>query len=301
MNLAFGRLNTRRIYALVVLKVRSDEVVNDKGLKAAVLGFPIAHSLSPVLHAKAFDLLGIAGSYEAIEVASGALDEFLHNQGANYDYLSLTMPLKEEVLAIAETSGISVDDLALRIQSVNTLVRNDSRWFATSTDGSGFVKALANSGYDHFSSVLILGAGGTARAVAGALDEIADHVAIMGRSERRNVGMAACFQKLEPDFISWDNQIELRDFDLIVNTTPSGAADLVAENIPSKVEGLLFDVLYMPWPTLMARRWSDGGGKVISGLELLLYQGIDQINIVYPLGQKIIDSELRLALNNAAK
>ena len=275
--------------------------MNDKSLKAAVLGFPIAHSLSPVLHAKAFDLLGIAGSYEAIEVASGGLAEFLKSQGANYDYLSLTMPLKEEVLVIAESSGITVDELALRIQSVNTLVRKGSSWSATSTDGSGFVKALANAGYDHFNSVLILGAGGTARAVAGALDEIADSVAIMGRSVRRNVGIAACFTKLAPEFISWDDQIDLRNFDLIVNTTPSGAADLVAENIPFKVEGLLFDVLYRPWPTLLARRWSDAGGKVISGLELLLYQGIDQINAVYPLGQKIIDSELRLALNNASK
>jgi len=275
--------------------------MNDKSLKAAVLGFPIAHSLSPVLHAKAFDLLGIAGSYEAIEVASGGLADFLKSQGANYDYLSLTMPLKEEVLVIAESSGITVDELALRIQSVNTLVRNGSGWSATSTDGSGFVKALANAGYDHFNSVLILGAGGTARAVAGALDEIADSVVIMGRSVRRNVGIAACFTKLAPEFISWDDQIDLRNFDLIVNTTPSGAADLVAENIPFKVEGLLFDVLYKPWPTLLARRWSDAGGKVISGLELLLYQGIDQINAVYPLGQKIIDSELRLALNTASK
>ena len=275
--------------------------MNDKSLKAAVLGFPIAHSLSPVLHAKAFDLLGIAGSYEAIEVASGGLADFLKSQGANYDYLSLTMPLKEEVLVIAESSGITVDELALRIQSVNTLVRKGSGWNATSTDGSGFVKALANAGYDHFNSVLILGAGGTARAVAGALDEIADSVAIMGRSVRRNVGIAACFTKLAPEFISWDDQIDLRNFDLIVNTTPSGAADLVAENIPFKVEGLLFDVLYKPWPTLLARRWSDAGGKVISGLELLLYQGIDQINAVYPLGQKIIDSELRLALNTASK
>ena len=275
--------------------------MNDKSLKAAVLGFPIAHSLSPVLHAKAFDLLGIAGIYEAIEVASGGLADFLKSQGANYDYLSLTMPLKEEVLVIAESSGITVDELALRIQSVNTLVRKGSGWSATSTDGSGFVKALANAGYDHFNSVLILGAGGTARAVAGALDEIADSVAIMGRSVRRNVGIAACFTKLAPEFISWDDQIDLRNFDLIVNTTPSGAADLVAENIPFKVEGLLFDVLYKPWPTLLARRWSDAGGKVISGLELLLYQGIDQINAVYPLGQKIIDSELRLALNTASK
>lgn len=275
--------------------------MNDKSVKAAVLGNPIAHSLSPVLHGKAFEVLGIAGTYEAIKVESGGLSEFLRRQGQSYDYLSLTMPLKEEVLDIAKASSIKVDDLAQRIQSVNTLVKSGTGWSATSTDGSGFIKALANAGYDHFNSVLILGAGGTARAVAGALDEIADSVSIMGRSVRRNAGIAACFRKLVPEFIVWDDQIDLRQFDLVVNTTPSGAADLVAENIPSKVEGLLFDVLYKPWPTLIARRWSDGGGKVISGLELLLYQGIDQINIVYPLGRQIIDDQLRMALSDASQ
>ena len=275
--------------------------MNDKSVKAAVLGNPIAHSLSPVLHGKAFEVLGISGTYEAIKVESGGLSEFLRRQGQSYDYLSLTMPLKEEVLDIAKASSIKVDDLAQRIQSVNTLVKSGTGWSATSTDGSGFIKALANAGYDHFNSVLILGAGGTARAVAGALDEIADSVSIMGRSIRRNAGIAACFRKLVPEFIVWDDQIDLRQFDLVVNTTPSGAADLVAENIPSKVEGLLFDVLYKPWPTLIARRWSDGGGKVISGLELLLYQGIDQINIVYPLGRQIIDDQLRMALSDASQ
>ena len=275
--------------------------MSDKSINAAVLGFPIAHSLSPVLHGKAFDVLGIAGRYEAIEVESGGLAEFLKSRGQSYDYLSLTMPLKEEVLAIAHESNIEIDELSDRIQSVNTLVKKGSGWSATSTDGSGFIKALANAGYDHFNSVLILGAGGTARAVAGALDDIAQSVSIMGRSVRRNAGIAACFRKVAPEFIAWDDQIDLREFDLVVNTTPSGAADLVAENIPSQVEGLLFDVLYKPWPTLIARRWSDGGGKVISGLELLLYQGIDQINIVYPLGREIIDSELRSALNSASQ
>jgi len=267
-------------------------------IRGAVLGSPISHSLSPVLHNRAFELLGITGSYEAIEVASGSLANFLIDRGSEFDYLSLTMPLKEEVLTIAQELNISVDSLATRIQSVNTLIRSVNGWDATSTDGSGFVKALANAGYDHFGSVLILGAGGTARAVAGALDVIADSVSVMGRSVRRNAAIASCFTKVIPEFLPWDDHLDLRNFELVINTTPSGAADLVADNLPSKVQGLLFDVLYKPWPTLMARRWSDAGGKVIGGIELLLYQGIDQINIVEPLGLRLIDQQLRLALVN---
>jgi shikimate dehydrogenase len=74
---------------------------------------------------------------------------------------------------------------------------------------------------------------------------------------------------------------------------------LVAENLPNQINGLLFDVLYKPWPTLLARRWVDAGGKTLSGLELLLYQGIDQLNLVTNLDVSSIDKDLRLALNNA--
>ena len=275
--------------------------MSNRLIRGAVLGSPISHSLSPVLHNKAFELLVLLGGYEAIEVQSGGLADFLKERGSEFDYLSLTMPLKEEVLEIAQNSQIKIDSLSSRIQSVNTLVNSTDGWSATSTDGSGFIKALANAGYDHFKSVLILGAGGTARAVAGALDEIADEVTVMGRSVRRNAGIASCFTRLTPEFIPWNDQIDLRTFDLVVNTTPSGAADLVAENISPKVEGLLFDVLYKPWPTLMARRWKDAGGKVIGGLELLLYQGIDQINLIEPIGVRMIDEQLRLALINALR
>jgi len=86
---------------------------------------------------------------------------------------------------------------------------------------------------------------------------------------------------------------------LVVDTTPSGAADLVADNLSRNINALLFDVLYKPWPTLLARRWSDSGGKIIGGLELLLYQGIDQLHLVTDFAGKSIDQELRLALSKA--
>ena len=266
-------------------------------IKGAVLGFPIEHSLSPLLHQSAFKLMGVTGQYEAIAVQSGQLQNFLQERGNEFDYFSLTMPLKEEVLEIE--GAVEVDALGERIQSINTLVRRGDVWAATSTDGSGFLKALKNAGYERFSNVLILGAGGTARAVAGALDEIADSVDVMRRSVRRSAAIAACFTRIDPEFLDWNDQIDLRRYDLVVNTTPSGAADLVADNLGSGIGGVLFDVLYKPWPTLLARRWSDFDGKTISGLELLLYQGIDQLNLVLPQTGAPIDKELRLALTRA--
>lgn len=271
--------------------------MSNKSLRGAVLGYPITHSLSPVLHKTAFELLGIPGDYSAIEVKSGELQNFLDQRGGEFDYLSLTMPLKEEVLDLK--MEIEIDSLGRRIQSINTLIRVGNSWRATSTDGSGFVKSLTNAGYSHFNKVLILGAGGTARAVAGALDELTTSVDVMRRSVRRSSAIAACFEKIECNFLDWDDLADLSGYDLVINTTPSGAADLVAENLPNRIEGLLFDVLYKPWPTLLARRWSDAGGKTISGFELLLYQGVDQLNLVTNLDANSIDQKLRIALTNA--
>lgn len=271
--------------------------MSQKSLRGAVLGYPINHSLSPLLHKKAFDLLGITGEYSAIEVKSGELQDFIGKRGNDFDYFSLTMPLKEEALDLK--IDIEIDALGKRIQSLNTLIRRDNAWSATSTDGSGFIKSLSNAGYSKFDKVLVLGAGGTARAVAGALDEIATAVDVMRRSVRRSSAIAACFEKVECNFLDWDDLVDLSGYDLVINTTPSGAADLVAENLPQKVRGLLFDVLYKPWPTLLARRWSDAGGKTVSGFELLLYQGIDQLNLVTNLDVNSIDKDLRIALSKA--
>ena len=271
--------------------------MSQESLRGAVLGYPINHSLSPLLHKKAFDLLGIKGEYSAIEVRSGELQEFIDKRGNDFDYFSLTMPLKEEALDLK--FDIEIDTLGKRIQSINTLIRTGSAWSATSTDGSGFIKSLNNAGYSKFDNVLVLGAGGTARAVAGALDDIATSVDVMRRSARRSSAIAACFEKIECDFLDWDDLVDLSGYDLVVNTTPSGAADLVAENLPHQISGLLFDVLYKPWPTLLARRWGDSGGKTVSGLELLLYQGIDQLNLVTNLDVNSIDKDLRIALSNA--
>ncbi len=250
--------------------------MSDGTIKGAVLGSPIKHSLSPVLHVAAYKFLGIEGQYSAIEVNSGGLANFLDNFARDMDYLSLTMPLKEEALDI----DLDFDSEGLRIRSINTLVKKDGRWSASSTDGSGFAKALHNAGYTKFDRVLILGAGGTARAIAGVIDGFTSAVDIMGRSQSRANSIASCVKAADFEYLSWDDSLSTAPYDLVVNTTPAGAADLFADSI-SRVEGkLFFDVIYKPWPTVLGQRWSDLGGKVLNGIELLIYQGIDQLELV---------------------
>jgi shikimate dehydrogenase len=242
-------------------------------IRGAVLGSPITHSLSPRLHRALFEYLKIDGSYEAIEVKSGELSRFFSERSEEFDYLSLTMPLKEEALSL----GLPIDSIATRIQSANTLYKDGANWKVTSTDGSGFMQALKEKKLETFSSVLILGAGGTARAVAGVLDSVSKAITVLGRSSTREEALAQAVQVADFKYELWRQNIGFDEYDLVVNTTPAGAADLLAENVQDGVTAPLFDVIYNPWPTVLASRWLDFSGVVINGLELLLYQGIDQV------------------------
>jgi shikimate dehydrogenase len=207
------------------------------------------------------------------------LHNFFLAHESDFDYFSLTMPLKEE----AHLLDVTCDELSLRLGSINTLYKREGRWFGTSTDGSGFLAALDAQRYSTFSQALVLGAGGTARAVAGALDGNVRTLTVMGRTSTRRDALARCVEKSAFNYLPWINDPEINSYDLIVNTTPAGAADMLAENLPSLVSGLLFDVIYKPWPTVLASAWSDRSGKVINGKELLLWQGLDQLALVLSL------------------
>ena len=268
-------------------------------IRGAVLGSPISHSLSPILHKAAFEYLGIEGSYSAIDVPSGTLADFITERGKEFDYFSLTMPLKEEVMGL----GFATDSKTLEIQSGNTIYRHGGQWKLTSTDGSGFISALSHAGLKSFNRVLILGAGGTARAVTGSLDAISTEIHVLGRSSIRQEALERSVHRAQFEYQRWTLDIDFSQYDLVVNTTPAGAADLLSDALSSGVQAVLFDVIYKPWPTELAKRWRDCGGKVLNGLELLLYQGIDQLEIV--LDKKVDRSSLanhvRTVLAKAAK
>ena len=244
-------------------------------IHGAVLGSPITHSLSPSLHNASYDYLGIEGDYSAIDVSVDSLADFFQENNDRYEYFSLTMPLKE----VACSLPVQYTELPIQINSANTLVKRSSQWSLHSTDGSGFLSAINHSGLSRIESTLILGAGGTARAVAQSLDGRSKHIHILSRSTSRQSSIQNAITKSDFEFLSWSERVDLTSYDLIVNTTPAGAADLIAEQVQPKPRGLFFDVIYKPWPTVLARKWSDCGGEVINGLELLIYQGIDQLTL----------------------
>jgi shikimate dehydrogenase len=266
-------------------------------MRGAVLGSPVEHSLSPLLHREAFNFLAISGDYSRQEVALNSLSSFFSTHQEAFDYFSITMPLKEEAI----TLPVAIDPLVNRIQSANTLYKRAGQWHLTSTDGSGLISALKNEGHSAFRRTLVLGAGGTARAVVGALDGISEEIVVLGRTSTRREVLERAVERSSFEYIRWNDSPGFSNYDLVVNTTPAGAADLLADSLAPGSCSLLFDVIYKPWPTVLASRWSDCGGKVLNGLELLLYQGIAQLSLALnrKLDESLLAEHLRPILKKA--
>ncbi|MFD9242934.1 shikimate dehydrogenase [Streptomyces sp. NPDC059556] len=245
--------------------------------RAAVLGSPIAHSLSPVLHRAAYAALGLDDwSYERFEVDEAGLPGFVRELDASWAGLSLTMPLKRAVIPLLD--GIS--DTAASVEAVNTVVlREDGRRVGDNTDIPGMLAALRERGVEKVESAAVLGAGATASSALAALARICDGpVTAYVRSEARAEEMRGWGERLgvEVRTAGWDDAAEAFASPLVIATTPAGTTNALAGAVPDAV-GTLFDVLYDPWPTALAAAWSDRGGKVVGGLDLLVHQAVLQV------------------------
>lgn len=242
-------------------------------IKAAVLGSPISHSLSPRLHSAAYEFLKISGTYSSFDVPAGTLDKFLSDKAESWSGFSLTMPLKEEALSFADV----VDPLVRRIKSGNTLVNKDGVWELFSTDVVGFRNAWKIHNAKNPKSVVIMGSGATARAAVAAFDLPSTKIQVIHRNIEREESIRNCAQESTIDFFSWDFHDFISECELVINTTPKSALDELSRYIVKKPSGTFFDVIYEPWPTQYAQKWGQHGGKVIGGLDLLIAQGIEQI------------------------
>ncbi|MBC7463366.1 MAG: shikimate dehydrogenase [Actinobacteria bacterium] len=258
-------------------------------IRAAVLGSPISHSLSPTLHRRAYEVLGIAGTFEAVEVGTADLGAFIASSDSSWTGFSLTMPLKEEVMKFAA----KVSDVAMQVASANTLIRVDEGWSATSTDVNGFVQSLHQHGYDSFANVLIIGAGATARAAAAACEKFTDSITVIHRSSSREKLMKAAAPNSEMMFCDWTADVPPAE--LIINTTPAGVADVFVDRLNSP--RVFFEALYNPWPTRLLASARSGGSYGIDGLDLLIHQGIDQVALMSGKSgdRSALASELRSA------
>lgn len=260
-------------------------------LKAAVLGSPISHSLSPILHSAAYEALGLSGwSYGRFDVDEASLKSFLEGLDEQWAGLSLTMPLKQVVMDLID----HVEPRAQVTGAVNTVLfsgRGKGRMLVgTNTDVYGIVAALKES--PRISKVnrsAIIGAGATASSAMAALAELGcANPTIYVRNLARTAGLRQAAQRMgtSPQFRQLERAPEeLWEYDAVVSTLPPHAADPLALSIASGgsvPRGVLLDVAYDPAPTALIQAWRDLGGdeSAVTGERMLLHQAAEQVRLM---------------------
>ncbi len=300
-------MSDQPLSATTVLNAELDELLADsRGAapaqgRAAVLGSPIDHSLSPVLHGAAYDSLGLT-EWSFSKVAVGGegeptLAEHLASLregaglGAEADAagaapwrgFAVTMPLKEDAVALATV----VTERAYRLGAANTLLAVPGGWAADNTDTVGVREALREVGVGSAPRVVLLGSGATARSALGALSVLgAEHVTFAVRSAvrpesealARELGMAIEVVSLGDAEVLTD---AIARADATVSALPHGTSLHLPDVEPGRLHrAVLLDVVYGGWPSPLASWASAGGATVLSGLPMLLHQAVEQVRLM---------------------
>ncbi|NDU72644.1 shikimate dehydrogenase [Actinomadura sp. DSM 109109] len=272
---------------------------NGTGRRAAVLGSPIAHSLSPVLHRAAYAAMGLDDwSYDAVECGEDGLAALLDGLGPEWAGLSLTMPLKRVALGLVDT----VSDLAAEVGGANTIVLRDGRRHGDNTDVYGIETALAEAGVKAPAAALVLGGGATAASALAALARLGTREAVLAaRAPERAAEAAGVGERfgLAVRIVPLGDVPAHLPAELVVSTLPGGAADAFAEPVAAS-GAALFDVVYAPWPTPLAAAVERAGGTIVSGFAMLLHQAVRQVAMMtgrddVPVGAMRAAGEAELA------
>ena len=249
----------------------------------AVVGAPIAHSLSPTLHRAAYACLGVTDAhYGRHEVPAGELEDFLRaGAGRALDGLSVTMPGKPEAFALAAEA----DSTSRALGVANTLIRRaDGAWRAENHDVHGIVAALADHGARSLRTGGVLGSGATALSAVAALLELgAGTVLLTARSAEKLDPLArfATAHGASVERIAWEAHHQVLRADAVVSALSAQGASAVAAQWRARrtltPPAVLLDVLYDPWPAPIAGVVADAGGEVADGLEMLAHQADMQL------------------------
>lgn len=268
-------------------------------MRCAVLGDPIDHSLSPALHRAAYDALGLDWTYDAVRVGSGGLADFLAGLDEEWRGLSLTMPLKREAMPLLT----SADRWAELAGAANTLLLGVDGPRGLNTDVPGAIAALRAAAPDSLQRAVVLGGGATATSMLLALAELGCRSAVLAvrdesRAEPTRTAVARHPRAPQVDTVRLDH-LRAEGADIVVSTVPAGAQTPELVSVLAQVP-VIFDVVYDPWPTPLAARAADDGRILVGGLDLLVWQAVDQVRAMtgrdaVPVASMRAAGEARLA------
>ncbi|CAN5200984.1 shikimate dehydrogenase [soil metagenome] len=243
--------------------------------RLAVLGSPISHSKSPAIQRAAYAALGLDWQYDAIEVTGETLAEFLRSRDESWRGLSLTMPLKRNVLPLLDWHDQVVD----LVGGANTVLFAEDGVRGFNTDVYGVERSFREAGVNSLETVHVIGAGATAASVIAGVARLgATTVSVSARTASKAEPLVVLGDSLGVSVavVPW-GATELA-VDAVVSTLPGGEYGLEFPDVVRDAS-VLFDVAYDPWPSALATQWADAGGTVIPGFELLLNQAVGQVRI----------------------
>ena len=255
---------------------------------AAVIGSPIAHSLSPVIHRAAWEQLGIDGwEYRRAEVTEESLPTFIGQLDESFRGLSVTMPCKQAVMPLLD----AIDPLASAVGAVNTVVPSAGMLAGFNTDVTGIASAIrracSRSGVPVPSSALVLGARATASSALAALGELGittTTVAARRFGGPGSVISAASRLGVSVEQVMWSDVSAVASAavraDVLISTLPAGVADAIASRLAPREGQILLDVIYSPRDTALRTTFERAGGVVAEGTDMLVYQGAAQVQLM---------------------
>jgi shikimate dehydrogenase len=273
--------------------------------RAGVLGHPISHSLSPVLHRAAYQALELDWEYNAYDVDSGGLAAFLTGVDRDWAGLSLTMPLKVEALASMDF----IEPLAKTLGVINTVLvgGRDStlQLVGANTDVYGVVTALAEAGVTRVGAGLVLGGGATAISTVAALGQLGctrPTVAVRSRARAGSLLRACTAMGIAPTFIDLSKpehvSAAFESCDVVVSTIPADAGEALAHSVGEATiasQVTLLDVVYSPLVTPLALAWRTWGGSHVGGERMLLHQASEQVRLMTGLPAPVAAMDAALA------
>ena len=261
--------------------------ISGKTRVCGVIGEPIEHTLSPVMHNAAFQALGLDYAFLAFRVKPAEVETAVNGVRAlNIRGLNVTMPHKTAIIKHLDRVDLS----AQIVNSVNTVLNKDNLLFGFNTDGIGALKALKQNGVElKGRKVLLLGAGGAARAIAYSMAKEADELAVLNRTVKQAQALARLLEKsfnkkiASGSLSTEDIQVNLQDSDILINATSIGMKPKADESpvAPKLLRRNLavMDIVYNPLETKLAKEAKAAGAKVVSGVEMLIYQGAASFEI----------------------
>lgn len=273
---------------------------------AAVIGSPISHSLSPVLHRAAWDSLGIGSDWEyrVVETTADTLGALVSSLGSDCIGLSVTMPCKQAVIPLLDV----LDPLAEAVGAVNTVLPGAGVLTGANTDVHGIVAAVSASraarGLPVPSSCVILGSRATASSALAACGHLhVGHVTVVARHFGGPGSVLVAGGRLGVPFdqVLLRNHEEVlaavRGADLLISTLPAGVADQLARDLSPRPDQTLLDVVYAPRDTALTTVWREAGGDVAWGTDMLLHQAAEQVRLM--TGRDPDTGAMRTALHRA--